>query len=505
MSSRPLRTNAGTAVHRVEHVLNGRPDPLLRAPPSSLRRRLRGAREVEQVRVLGVVELQRPRERLEHRVGDAGGVAAFETGVVVDADAGEDRDFFAAKAGDAARATAVGAQARLLRRDSGAPRGQELTDLVLGVHDPDSSAARRLVRGPASTWINRVGHPARARASVVPPPTQGEDTVQKRTLGTTLEVSAIGLGCMSMSFGYGPPADRQEMISLIRDGGRARRHVLRHRPGVRPVHQRGARRRGARPGPRPGRDRDQVRLRALDRSRARVLDSRPETIRQSVERSLERLRTDTHRPPLPAPRRPERADRGRRRHREGADRGGEGQALRPLRGRRADDPPRPRRPAGDRAAERVLALVARAGGADPAGARGARDRLRSLQPARQGLPDREDRRDDRVRRATTSATPSRASTRTHGRRIARSSSCWPESRNGRTRRPRRSRSRGCSRRSRGSSRSPARRSCIAWRRTSPRPTSSSRPTTSGRSTAPPRRSRPKARGTRRAQQRMIDR
>jgi aryl-alcohol dehydrogenase-like predicted oxidoreductase len=41
--------------------------------------------------------------------------------------------------------------------------------------------------------------------------------MQKRTLGTgNLEVSAIGLGCMSMSSGYGPPADRQAMISLIR-------------------------------------------------------------------------------------------------------------------------------------------------------------------------------------------------------------------------------------------------------------------------------------------------
>ena len=41
--------------------------------------------------------------------------------------------------------------------------------------------------------------------------------MQKRTLGTTkLEVSAIGLGCMGMSFGYGPAADRNEMIALIR-------------------------------------------------------------------------------------------------------------------------------------------------------------------------------------------------------------------------------------------------------------------------------------------------
>ena len=41
--------------------------------------------------------------------------------------------------------------------------------------------------------------------------------MQKRKLGKSgLEVSAIGLGCMGMSFSYGPPSDKQEMISLIR-------------------------------------------------------------------------------------------------------------------------------------------------------------------------------------------------------------------------------------------------------------------------------------------------
>jgi aryl-alcohol dehydrogenase-like predicted oxidoreductase len=41
--------------------------------------------------------------------------------------------------------------------------------------------------------------------------------MQKRKLGkSNLEVSAIGLGCMGMSFGYGPPKDKQEMISLLR-------------------------------------------------------------------------------------------------------------------------------------------------------------------------------------------------------------------------------------------------------------------------------------------------
>src|SRR6266513_704519 len=41
--------------------------------------------------------------------------------------------------------------------------------------------------------------------------------MKKCKLGKSgLEVSAIGLGCMGMSFGYGPPKDRQEMISLLR-------------------------------------------------------------------------------------------------------------------------------------------------------------------------------------------------------------------------------------------------------------------------------------------------
>jgi aryl-alcohol dehydrogenase-like predicted oxidoreductase len=41
--------------------------------------------------------------------------------------------------------------------------------------------------------------------------------MQKRLLGKSgLEVSALGLGCMGMSFGYGPAGDRQEMIALLR-------------------------------------------------------------------------------------------------------------------------------------------------------------------------------------------------------------------------------------------------------------------------------------------------
>ena len=41
--------------------------------------------------------------------------------------------------------------------------------------------------------------------------------MRKRRLGrSNLEVSALGLGCMGMSYGYGPAADKQEMITLIR-------------------------------------------------------------------------------------------------------------------------------------------------------------------------------------------------------------------------------------------------------------------------------------------------
>src|SRR5258706_15103903 len=41
--------------------------------------------------------------------------------------------------------------------------------------------------------------------------------MQKRKLGNSnLEVSALGLGCMGMSFAYGPAGDKNEMISVIR-------------------------------------------------------------------------------------------------------------------------------------------------------------------------------------------------------------------------------------------------------------------------------------------------
>ena len=51
--------------------------------------------------------------------------------------------------------------------------------------------------------------------------------MQKRKLGkSNLEVSAIGLGCMGMSFSYGPPKDKQEMTSVLRGRRGTRHHIL---------------------------------------------------------------------------------------------------------------------------------------------------------------------------------------------------------------------------------------------------------------------------------------
>jgi aryl-alcohol dehydrogenase-like predicted oxidoreductase len=113
-----------------------------------------------------------------------------------------------------------------------------------------------------------------------------------RTLGSSLEVSAIGLGCMGMSYAFGPPPDKQQMISLIRTavdrgvtffdtaqvyGPFTNEELVGE--ALEPV-------------------RDQVVIATkfgfnLDTGMAGGVDSRPETIRSSVERSLQRLRTET--------------------------------------------------------------------------------------------------------------------------------------------------------------------------------------------------------------------
>src|SRR5436190_7205125 len=107
---------------------------LLRASAAAWHHRVRGAREIEQMAVLCLVELQRARERLQHGLGHAAEAAALEARVVVDGHSGEERHLFPAQTGDAPRPGPVGAQPRLFGRDPGASAGQELADLAAGVH-----------------------------------------------------------------------------------------------------------------------------------------------------------------------------------------------------------------------------------------------------------------------------------------------------------------------------------------------------------------------------------
>ena len=117
--------------------------------------------------------------------------------------------------------------------------------------------------------------------------------MQKRKLGkSNLEVSALGLGCMAMSSGYGPPADRKEMIALIRSAvergvtffdtaevyGPFKNEEL-VGEALSPFHGKVviATKFGIK----------------IDPSGQQAVDSRPETIKQSAEGSLKRLGVET--------------------------------------------------------------------------------------------------------------------------------------------------------------------------------------------------------------------
>jgi pyridoxine 4-dehydrogenase len=116
--------------------------------------------------------------------------------------------------------------------------------------------------------------------------------MQKRTLGTSLEVSAIGLGCMGMSQSYPPFPDRSDALALIRTA--VERGVTFFDTAQ--VY-----------GPFTNEElvgealvpvREQVLIATkfgfdLEENGQGGLDSHPDTIRRSVDGSLRRLRTDT--------------------------------------------------------------------------------------------------------------------------------------------------------------------------------------------------------------------
>ena len=172
--------------------------------------------------------------------------------------------------------------------------------------------------------------------------------MQKRKLGRSgLEVSAIGLGCMGMSFGYGPAKDNQEMIPVIRSalergvtffdtaevyGPFTNEELVGE--ALAPLHGQVviATKFGFKIDPASGRQAG--------------LDSRPEHIKQAAEGSLKRLKVDAidlfyqHRvdPDVPIE---DVAGAVKDLIREGKVK-----ALRPFRGRREYDSPRLRRAAG---------------------------------------------------------------------------------------------------------------------------------------------------------------
>src|SRR6476620_4741325 len=118
--------------------------------------------------------------------------------------------------------------------------------------------------------------------------------MKKRKLGKSgLEVSAIGLGCMGMSFGYGPPKDKQEMISLLREA--VERGVTFFDTAE--VYGPFANEELVGEGLAPFRQQVVIATKfgfKLDPKNGRTIgvDSRPEHIKEVAEASLKRLRTD---------------------------------------------------------------------------------------------------------------------------------------------------------------------------------------------------------------------
>ena len=88
---------------------------------------------------LGVVELQRTSDRIEHLLGGAGQITAFEPGVVLDAEPGERSDFTATQPRYAP--TTHGREADLCRGDLASARHQELSGFATTIHASRVNAA----------------------------------------------------------------------------------------------------------------------------------------------------------------------------------------------------------------------------------------------------------------------------------------------------------------------------------------------------------------------------
>ena len=117
--------------------------------------------------------------------------------------------------------------------------------------------------------------------------------MQKRRLGESgLEVSAIGLGCMGLSFGLGPATDRKEAIAVIRSAVDRGVTLFDTAEGYGPFVNEEL----VGEALQPVRDRALIctkfGFKITDKGEMVGLDSRPEHIREVVDASLKRLRTD---------------------------------------------------------------------------------------------------------------------------------------------------------------------------------------------------------------------
>ena len=116
--------------------------------------------------------------------------------------------------------------------------------------------------------------------------------MKKRNLGKSqLEVSALGLGCMGMSFGYGPAGDRREMIALIRSAVERGVTLFDTAEAYGPFTNEDLLGEALA----PVRDRVVIATKfgfKLESGQQRGVDSRPGHIREVAEASLKRLRVD---------------------------------------------------------------------------------------------------------------------------------------------------------------------------------------------------------------------
>src|SRR6267142_1058437 len=268
--------------------------------------------------------------------------------------------------------------------------------------------------------------------------------METRKLGNSnLEVSALGLGCMGMSVGYGPASDKKEMISLIRTAVERGVTFFDTAEGYGPFTNEElvgealaplrdqvviATKFGCKPDPNGGP--------ALN-TRWTAQDSRPEHVKEVAEASLKRLKTDV---------------------------------IDLFYQHRVD----PNVPIED-VAGAVKDLIQQ-GKVKYFGLSAAASSLAKSPKTPSSI-------------APISAPSSLASLQKTAKRIRRWWICWAESPNRRRRHRRRSRWRGCLRRSRGLFRSRARPSCLASTRTMARSQSNSHQTTCAKSTVRPRKSR----------------